>query len=51
LSRKIIKSGEETIVDATFDFNIGRRFFSSDEFFYEKELIGSWIRNELARSK
>lgn len=44
---KLIASGEESITDVSFDFNIGRRFHMNDEFFYEKELIGSWIRNEL----
>jgi len=46
----LAKSGEETIIDPTFDFNVGRRFFETDGFFYEKELIGSWIRNDLANS-
>lgn len=47
---ELVRSGEENLVDPTFDFNIGRRFFQTDGFFYEKELIASWIRNDLANS-
>lgn len=44
---EVIQSGEEKITDLDFDFNIGRRFQSSDQFFYEKELIAQWVRTEL----
>lgn len=50
ISGNLIDSGERTITDPTFDFNIGRRFFAQDNYFYEKDLIASWIRNDLAIS-
>ncbi len=50
INGNLIDSGERTITDLTFDFNIGQRFFSQDKYFYEKDLIASWIRNDLAIS-
>jgi len=45
---ELIDSGKAEIVNPTFDFNIGQRFLSQDNFFYERDLIASWIRNNLA---
>ncbi len=45
---ELVDSGEADIVDPTFDFNIGQRFLSQDRFFYERDLIASWIRNDLS---
>jgi hypothetical protein len=50
INGSLIDTGEKTISDHTFDFNIGRPFFYQDKYFYEKDLIASWIRNDLTVS-
>jgi len=43
--------GRKALSNPTFqeENQPARRFFDDDQYFYEKELIGSWIRNELSR--
>lgn len=45
---ELIDSGDADIVNPTFDFNIGQRVAAHDHFFYERDLIASWIRNDLS---
>lgn len=47
---KVVSEGKESLTDLDFSFNIGRRFFDQDQFFYEKEMLGDWIRNDLEKS-
>ena len=47
---EVVSEGKENLSDIDFTFNIGRRFFDQDQFFYEKEMLGEWIRNELETS-
>lgn len=41
---KVIEKGNEHLVDLTFDMNVKRRVFEDDQYFYEKEMLGDWIR-------
>lgn len=45
---EVVEEGRESISDTDFNYNIGRRFFDEDEFFYEKEMFSEWVRQELA---
>ncbi|MDQ8205620.1 DUF3016 domain-containing protein [Pelagicoccus sp. SDUM812003] len=47
---KVVSEGKENLSDLDFTYNIGRRFFDQDQFFYEKEMIGEWIRSEFKNS-
>lgn len=47
---EVVSKGKESLSDIDFTFNIGRRFFDQDQFFYEKEMLGEWVRNELETS-
>lgn len=47
---ELITSGTANLVDTDFQYNIGRRVFGNDQFFYEKEMLGDWLRNDLDAS-
>ena len=40
-----LESGHQKLVGRDFEFDIGRRIFAEDEFYYEKDLLGNWIRH------
>lgn len=44
---KVVSEGKENLSDIDFTFDVGRRVFDQDQFSYEKEMLGEWLRNEL----
>lgn len=48
---KVLKEGEESLVDLDFQFNASRRMVIDDQFFYEKEMMADWIRTKLGKFK
>lgn len=48
---KVISDGKQKLVGQGFEYNVGRRYFNEDTFFYEKDLLGNWIRSQFKSKK
>lgn len=51
LEGNLLNSGSVDLVDRDFNINVKRRVFTNDLYFYEKEMLGSWLRKEFGAKR